>query len=105
VCCESLSVPEQIKPLFPGRGLLGVHGAGLTNIVFSPPGSRVIELSPEGTDWTGNAIYRTLAGLRGQPLLQLVCGLQAASDSLPLAHRDIRVDTPHLDSLLRDMLV
>ena len=104
VSCESLSVREQIELFSGAEAVLGVHGAGLANIVFSRPGTRVIELSPEGTDPTGNAIYPTLAALSEQSLLQVVCALEPTSASIPASHRDIHVDTGHLEGLLRKTL-
>ncbi|MBI3451718.1 MAG: tetratricopeptide repeat protein [Rhodospirillales bacterium] len=44
---EKLSFARQAA-LFAGAStIVGTHGAGFTNVVFAPPGSRVIELHPE----------------------------------------------------------
>ena len=39
--------PEQIARFRAARTVVAVHGAGLTNLVFSAPGTRVIEIFPE----------------------------------------------------------
>ncbi|KAJ4794374.1 Glycosyltransferase family 61 protein [Rhynchospora pubera] len=39
------------------RVLLGVHGAGLTNMVFLSPGSVLVQVVPWGLDWVSKAYY------------------------------------------------
>jgi hypothetical protein len=41
---EELSIKEQIRSFSDAAIVLGMHGAGLTNMVFMPPGGRVGEL-------------------------------------------------------------
>jgi capsular polysaccharide biosynthesis protein len=55
---EGLSLTEQIQILRDADLIIGPHGAGLTNIVFSNPGTKVIELMPSGAV---NWCYRNLA--------------------------------------------
>jgi hypothetical protein len=43
---EDLSVKDQIKLFFNAHEIVGVHGAGLTNLLFSQAGSLVLELFP-----------------------------------------------------------
>jgi capsular polysaccharide biosynthesis protein len=43
---ESLSVFEQARIFANAEFVIGPHGAGLSNLMFSPPGARVIELTP-----------------------------------------------------------
>jgi hypothetical protein len=38
--------PEQLAAFTNARVIVGVHGAGLSNIIFSAPGTRVVELFP-----------------------------------------------------------
>lgn len=43
---EDLSLADQIETLYDAEALVGVHGAGLTNMVFATPGLRVLEIFP-----------------------------------------------------------
>jgi capsular polysaccharide biosynthesis protein len=43
-----LSVAEQIATFAGATTIVGPHGAGLTNIMFASPGTRVIEMFPDG---------------------------------------------------------
>ena len=44
---ENFSLNEQIKKFNSAKTIIGAHGAGLTNIVFSKKGTNVIEIIPE----------------------------------------------------------
>ena len=44
---ENLSLAEQIQLFSQAEAIAGPHGAGLTNIVFAPPGCKVFELFAE----------------------------------------------------------
>jgi hypothetical protein len=44
VCAEQLSLSEQIRLFSDAEAIVGPHGAGFTNMVFSPTGCRVLEL-------------------------------------------------------------
>lgn len=46
VALESLSVAEQIAVFAQAEVVVGVHGAGLSNVVFCRPGTRVVEMMP-----------------------------------------------------------
>jgi hypothetical protein len=43
---EDLTLDEQIAAFAEAAYVAGVHGAGLTNILFAPPGLRVLEILP-----------------------------------------------------------
>lgn len=43
---EQLSIDEQIRVFSEAKAVIAGHGAGLANVAFMPPGSRVIELFP-----------------------------------------------------------
>ncbi len=45
---EKLSFPEQINLMRNTAILLGPHGAGVTNMIFMPKGSAILELYPKG---------------------------------------------------------
>ncbi len=51
VTFEDLSFQQQIELMSKARTLVGVHGAGLTNMMFARPGLRVVEIAdPEFTN-------------------------------------------------------
>jgi hypothetical protein len=60
VYTEELSLKEQIKLFSQTTHLLSLHGAGLSNMVFMPPNSKVIEIRHEEQNHMLNCFY-TLA--------------------------------------------
>jgi len=44
---EKLSIPDQIALFRDAEAIVGVHGSAFTNLVWSSPGARVLELVPE----------------------------------------------------------
>lgn len=59
-----VSVTEQIAAFRSAEIIVSPHGAGLSNIVYSAPGSKVLEIIPEGYD-QGVTSYRSLSDLFG----------------------------------------
>jgi capsular polysaccharide biosynthesis protein len=99
VQAERLSVREQIEIFSQAEAVIGAHGAGLTNAVFSAPGTLLIELqAPE----LGKAepIFWNMAAISGLRYVQVVC------KAIPPGgrHSDIEVDCSHLDAVLRRRL-
>src|SRR5580704_11385223 len=48
VCLERLNFAEQVKLFSSARIVAGVHGAGMTNLIFGPPGCSMLEFfSPD----------------------------------------------------------
>jgi capsular polysaccharide biosynthesis protein len=43
---ERMSPQEQIETLYDAEAVVGVHGAGLANMLFSPEGLKVAEIFP-----------------------------------------------------------
>ena len=43
---ETMSAQEQVDTLYDAEAIVGVHGAGLTNMLFSPEGLKVFEIFP-----------------------------------------------------------
>jgi capsular polysaccharide biosynthesis protein len=87
VYCEDLSFEEQIELFGEAEVILSPHGADLTNMVFAPPGTQVIELfSPRSTC----ICYWSLANTLGFPYSYLrtiddpstYYGAEAAHDHL-----------------------
>ena len=62
--CAAHSVREQAAAFKSADIVVAPHGAGLSNIVYCKPGTRVIEVIPEGYD-QGVTSYRSLADLFG----------------------------------------
>jgi capsular polysaccharide biosynthesis protein len=56
--------------------IIGIHGAGLTNIIFAPSQCRVIEILPRSY---GTPAFCVLAGARGMPYYTYVEGAVTAS--------------------------
>jgi capsular polysaccharide biosynthesis protein len=54
VYCEDLSFTEQVKLFADTVSLISLHGAGLTNILFMPAGSRVLEI--RDSNWKTNPL-------------------------------------------------
>lgn len=46
VCLEDLSFRDQVELMSQTKVLIGMHGAGLTNLMFMPAGGTVIEILP-----------------------------------------------------------
>lgn len=59
---EAISFAEQLKIVRGTDLLVGVHGAGLTHLMFLQPGSALIEIIPEGFQHKG---FRNLAQMLG----------------------------------------
>jgi hypothetical protein len=104
VCPETLSIREQIATFASAEVVFALHGSGLTNIVFSRPGTLVIELQAESFNRGGVVWNWILASMRDQPFVQVVCRLAETLEDRPHAHRDVTVDLPHLDALLYRVL-
>ncbi|WP_129127885.1 glycosyltransferase family 61 protein [Geomonas oryzae] len=68
--CEDLSFAEQIRVFHDAETVVGTHGAGLTNVVWSQPGGRVIEI------FANNYVldcYAWLSFSRGMEYRHVVC--------------------------------
>jgi capsular polysaccharide biosynthesis protein len=80
---EELSVMEQIVLFRDADVVGGVHGAGLANLVYCRPGTRVVEVLPEHWGWP---FYRSLSAAVG---LDYRC-VSATADE-PLRDEDVRL--------------
>jgi Glycosyltransferase 61 len=101
---QTLSLSEQIELFANAEVVVGSWGSGLTNLIFSPPGTIVLELQPEDVDFGGNAFVWNLASIRGQRFAQVVCPITAGMRHLPLGERDMTVDVREIDALLGQLL-
>jgi hypothetical protein len=102
---QELSVKEQIRTFAEAEAILGVHGSGLTNAIFSPSNATVIELQPESLAYIENAVVRTLAAIRNQRFVQVVYPFSEPHvDDRVRTSADITVDPVHLDKTLSRVL-
>jgi len=58
---ESLSVRQQIELFQQAEIITGPHGAGFANMVFTPPGAKVIEI---GTVWRPYACFQEICSVK-----------------------------------------
>jgi capsular polysaccharide biosynthesis protein len=94
VSAEGLSVSEQIALFARAEAVIGVHGAGLTNAVFSSPGALLIELQPERREGL-QLLFWNVAAVCGLRYIRIVC--KSLTRRL---HSDLEVDCAHLDAVL-----
>ena len=80
VRCESLTFAEQVRLFGSAEAVVGPHGAGLANLTFCPPGTKVIELM---APCFVQPIYWFTATSCGHDYATLI----AAGDDAPLANR------------------
>ncbi len=96
---ETMSVAEQASTLAAAEAVVAPHGAGLTNLVFCPPGARVIEIfSPAFV----NVLYwglSRLVDLDYQYVMGVPDARRAGAEAWDV-QRDIRVDVPKLQRAL-----
>lgn len=91
VTCEQLTVAEQIALFAEATCILGAHGAGLTNLLFAQPGTKVIEIYNRMM-WVD--CYHRVSGLLGHEHWYLF-GDNENTNTWPT-----RVDERKLDKLL-----
>jgi hypothetical protein len=101
---QTLSVSDQIKLFAGAEAVIGSWGSGLTNLLFSPPGTLAIELQPEDVGYAGNAFVWNIASIRGQRYAQVVCPVADGMRELALGWRNMTVDVPEIDELLSRLL-
>jgi Glycosyltransferase 61 len=94
VSAEGLSVSEQIALFAHAEAIIGVHGAGLANAVFSAPGTLLIELQPERREGI-QLLYWNVAAISGLRYIRIIC--KSLTRRL---HSDLVVDCSHLDAVL-----
>lgn len=79
----TMSVAAQIGAFSRARVIVAAHGAGLTNLVFAPPGARVIEIASDNIAHMDD--FRVIARELGQPFTTLV-SKDYGSDQPPGEH-------------------
>lgn len=85
-----MSVAEQVALFSQANAVAGPHGAGLTNLLFSPPGTEVVEIfaAPAAQ---GVSNYRVLASHLGMPYSRLL-GAPVPNEGRGPHYFDMRVD-------------
>lgn len=101
---QMLPISKQIELFSEAEAVVGSFGSGLTNLIFSPPGTLVIELQPEDLDFGGIAFLWNLTSIRKQRLAQVVCPVTEGMRHLPLGERDMTIDVREIDELLGRLL-
>jgi len=101
--CLTLSeraLDEQIHLFTHAEVIVAQHGAGLTNIMFARPGTRVVELYPRG--FMAPSPYWTLASLAGLDYTMVICDVDPGTDARRggVANADLLVDVTALGRLL-----
>jgi len=97
------SVREQVRAFRDASIIVSPHGAGLSNIVYSDPGTPVVEIVPEGYD-QGVTSYRSLSDLFDLRYTQLFAREAAPDRKGNRCNSDIEIDIPELTGILRDIL-
>lgn len=110
VILEDLSVVEQIRLFAQAEAVIGVHGAGLANMIFSPPDCRMLLLeNPRNISVGLSRMFSELAvvcGLRHQVISvqeEVVEGVDYSSFG-DVHNRDIIVDPNALKAALASLL-
>jgi hypothetical protein len=99
---EALSPGEQIALMQRAEAVIGIHGAGLTNLAFCQPGTVVIEIFPTNAVLPYFWSLAQVVGLNYFPLLAPTCdpALVALLASPGLDREDAWVPVPDLLALL-----
>jgi hypothetical protein len=95
-------VTEQIRAFSRARVIVAAHGAGLTNLVFAPPGAFILEIATPGIAQMDD--FRFIAGMLGQRIATLVAdrpGDNARPDVMA-AKWNFFVDVPQVLAVLRE---
>jgi capsular polysaccharide biosynthesis protein len=97
--CGRMTIREQAAAFAEASIVVGPHGAGLTNLLFTPPGATVMELfaSPAAIEISN---YRVLCAHLGHRYVRLLAA-PVAGPRAKTAHRlDMRVDLALLERAL-----
>ncbi|WP_212006308.1 DUF563 domain-containing protein [Chitinophaga sp. HK235] len=94
---EDYPFTRQLEIMGETRVLAGLHGAGLTNMLFMPPGGSILELRNVG-DTHSNSFYSQAAAMRHSYYYLLCQGSSADTHNT-----DFLVDTAQLKAALADM--
>lgn len=99
VYCENLNLPQQVALFSEAVILLANHGAGLSNMLFMPAGSAVIELRNEN-DNHNNCYFSLASALKLNYYYQLCKPINAAED---FHSADIFINAAEINELLKSV--
>lgn len=97
LCCEDLPLANQVLTFSRARVVIGPHGAGLTNILYAPPGARVGEFL--GVE--SNSCFLVMSKQLGLDHWQFVAEGRSDSSSAPAMAVDAGRFSKWLNSVLR----
>lgn len=95
----AMGFEEQVRIFSAASTVVGVHGAGLTNIIWPAASCSVVELMPAMVDDIG---YRFLCNMLGHRHTVLLC--RQTPHPVDPSYADIEVDADALRGLLREVL-
>lgn len=101
ICFEDYTTYEQILLCSRARAIVTIHGAGLSNILFMPQGSTVIELRK--FDNNLNHTYERLSHALGHKYSLLYC--PAADKSQLVQDADLQVNLDDVQALLEQQML
>ncbi|PSR84990.1 EGF domain-specific O-linked N-acetylglucosamine transferase [Actinidia chinensis var. chinensis] len=85
---KETSLHEAFRLLDSSHAMAGVHGAGLTNMLFLRPGSVLIQLAPAECDWLGSLFYGKMAVRLGLEYIVYNIGEEESISGLDKATRE-----------------
>jgi Capsular polysaccharide biosynthesis protein len=100
VILESLTISEQAELMASASVVLAPHGAGLSNIVFCQPGTKVIELFTPTYVQPGYWILSNVCKLEHYYLVGELAGTKTKHDLMNSGWLDIQININDLISLL-----
>ena len=100
VILESLTISEQAELMASASVVLAPHGAGLSNIVFCQPGTKVIELFTPTYVQPGYWILSNVCKLEHYYLVGELAGTKTKHDLMNSGWLDIQINIDDLMSLL-----
>lgn len=101
IYCEQLSFFQQVALFSQAEIFVSIHGAGLTNMLFMPEGSRVLELHKRMTNAHDqhSLVYWRLASALGLPYYHQIC--DPVDPEADFFSADFIIDTDLLEKNIR----
>lgn len=96
---EQLSIADQINIFSRVKSLISIHGAGLTNMVFMPEGSKILEIRNPLPDHMNNC-FLSLADTMGHNYYYCLAKIQKQPGELRAIDSSLIVDKAGFESVL-----